>query len=305
MDAWIDAFLPTFGLIALGGWLRARVLREAVAWEGLETLTFYVLLPSLLAYSISTVMLSAIPLGRLFLVVWAAILAGTAGALLIARIWRSPHPTTTSIIQGAIRFNTYLTLGIVSGLYGPAGLALGGVVAGLVVTAVQVVLGFAFGMGGGGRLPVARLALRVLTNPLLVGCMVGFAFAAVGGMPPGLRSFARALGQAALALGLLCVGAGLVLASLRERVGIQAAVGALKLVALPGLTLLLARAVGLETLPTAVAVMVMAMPTATTAYVMARALGGDARLMAATITLQHLAAALALPAWAALLSAVR
>ena len=71
-----------------------------------------------------------------------------------------------------------------------------------------------------------------------------------------------------------------------------------KLVGVPLLTLALARLFGLQSVATGVAVLTMAMPTATSSYVMARAMGGDARLMAATITLQHLLSVVTLPLWA-------
>ncbi len=301
MNAWIDAFLPTFGLIALGYVLRARVMRDAAVWAGLETLTFYVLLPALLAHSISTVALGDLPIASLAAILWITLGIATASALLISRVLRHDRAAMTSIVQGGIRFNTYTALGIVAGLYGPTGLAFGSVVAGLIVTCAQTILALVFVLSDGRRVSPGRLAAQALSNPLLLGCLAGFAFAALGGMPVGLGAFARSLGQASLALGLLCVGAGLTLASLREDIPTQIAVGLQKLVAVPALTLALAWAIGLDRGPTAIAVMVMATPTATTGYVMAKALGGDARLVAAIITLQHLAAVATMPLWAAVL----
>lgn len=301
MSAWIDAFLPTFALIGLGAWLRARVLREASVWAGLEILTYWLLLPALLAVSISSVSLAELPVGRLAAALWPALIVATAAALGIARVLRHDRAAMTSVVQGGIRFNSYMALGIAGGLHGPAGLALGGVVAGIVVPGAQTILALVFVLSDGGRPSPRRLATQVLSNPLLLGCLVGFAFAAAGGMPHGIAPLARSLGQASLALGLLCVGAGLSLDSLREALPTQLAVGVLKLALVPAATWLLLRPIGLDGLPAAIAVLVMAMPTATTAYVMARALGGDARLMAAIITLQHLAAIATLPAWAWLL----
>ena len=52
MAAWIDAFLPTFALIGLGLLLRMRLLKEQAFWTGIDRLTFFLLLPSLLAFSI-------------------------------------------------------------------------------------------------------------------------------------------------------------------------------------------------------------------------------------------------------------
>lgn len=70
---------------------------------------------------------------------------------------------------------------------------------------------------------------------------------------------------------------------------------------MPALTWSLCALLGLPPLATAVATLFMAMPTATTAYVMARIMGGDAPLMAAMTTNQHVAAVVTLPLWVALL----
>lgn len=302
MAAWIDAFLPTFGLIALGVFLRARVLRDGAVWQGLETLTFWVLLPALLANSIASAKLGDLPVGRLLAATWGALLIATALSLVIARVTGVDRPAMTSIVQGGIRFNTYTALGIASGLFGQEGLTLGGVVAGLIVTGAQTILAIVFVVSEGGRPSPLRMALQTLKNPLLLGCLLGFAISALGGMPPGIGPTFRSLGAASLALGLLCVGAGLSLASLRQQPLLQVLVAALKLLVVPAVTLGLGMAFGLAGLPLAVATIVMGMPTATTSYVMARVLGGDARLMAAIITLQHLAAIATLPFWAAILS---
>lgn len=301
MAAWIDAFLPTFGLIALGILLRRRLLTDPAVWAGMESLTYWVLLPALLASSIATVNLRELPLGTMAVTIWSTLAVATASALVLGRMLGHGRAAMTSVVQGGIRFNNYTAFSISGGLYGAAGFAFGGIAAGLIVPCVQTILTFVFVLSEGERIRPARLARQIVLNPLIAGCLAGFAFAAVGGMPPGIAPFARSLGNAGLALGLLCVGGGLAIGSLREAPLTQLLVGLQKLVAVPLLTLAVARLVGLPPVPTAIAVITMAMPTATTSYVMARALGGDARLMAAIITLQHLAAVVTLPLWAALL----
>jgi len=302
MAAWLDAFLPTFALIALGAYLRARVMTDGAVWNGLETLTFWVLLPALLTFSIASTPLGSIPTGKLLGSTWITLLIATGLSLLIARVTGADRAAMTSIVQGGIRYNTFTALGIASGLFGQAGLSLGGVVAGLIVTCVQTILAVVFVVSDGGRPSPVRMAVQTITNPLLLGCLLGFAVAALGGLPPGIAPTFRSLGAASLALGLLCVGAGLSLESLREKPGLQLLVAALKLGIVPLLTLVLGRLFGLEGMPLAVVVLIMGMPTATTAYVMARVMGGDARLMAAIITLQHVAALVSVPLWAACLA---
>ncbi|MDB5510659.1 MAG: auxin efflux carrier [Enterovirga sp.] len=298
MTAWIDAFLPTFALIALGMVLRARVIRDDAFWSGLDRLTFLVLLPALLASSIATVNLADLPLGGMAGAIWTTLILATGSALLIARAFGHGQPAMTSVVQGGIRFNNYIAFALAGGLWGQAGLAYGGVAAGLIVPCVQVILTLVFVLSRGGKPNPLGLVRQMITNPLLLGCLVGFAFATAGGMPPGLAPFARTLGQAALALGLLCVGGGLAPGSLRDAPLTQVAVGFQKLILVPLVTLGFVRLFGLDGTPAAIAVLLMAMPTATTGYVMARAMGGDARLMAATITLQHIAGVVTVPLWA-------
>ena len=298
MAAWINAFFPTFALIGLGILLRERLLKDQGVWAGLDRLTFFVLLPSLLASSISTVNLSELPLGALAGTIWTTLGLATLSALLLSRLLGHNRAAMTSIVQGGIRFNNYVALAVSAGLYGNEGLAFGGVAAGLIVPCVQVILTTVFVLSDGGRLQPLKLLRQLAINPLLLGCLAGFAFAAFGGMPAGLFPLARSLGQAALALGLLSVGGGLAIGALREAPLTQVLVGIQKLLLVPLVTFGLARLFGLAPEIAAIATLTMAMPTASTSYVMARVMGGDARLMAAMITLQHLAAIVSLPLWA-------
>jgi malonate transporter len=297
----LDAFLPTLGLIGLGAALRAYLIPKDEVWAGFDRLTFWVLLPALLTSSISTIRLSDIPLGRMAATIWIAVALGTAVALLLSRALGHGHAAMTSVAQGSIRFNTFVALAIAGGLYGEKGLAIGGVTAGLIVPCVQVVLTVIFASGTGRRLSPLRLLVQVFANPLFLGCLAGFAFAAAGGMPPGLGPAIKILGQGSVALGLLCVGAGLSLRALSAAPLTQILVAIQKLAVLPAATFALATAFRLDPIPATLAILFMAMPTATTGYIMARAMGGDARLMAAMIAFQHVAALATVPVWVWLL----
>ncbi|WP_439599300.1 AEC family transporter [Falsiroseomonas sp.] len=302
MTHWLDAFVPVFGLLALGALLRRRLLREDAIWAGIEKLVFWVLLPSLIVTALSTMRLAELPVGGLAGSIWGALLAGTALSLLLARAFGAAHPATTSILQGGIRFNNLMGFAIAGAIWGAPGIALCAICTGLIVPMVQTITTLVFALGGEGRVRPGRLAKQVLLNPLIIACALGFALSVLGGLPPGLQPAVRALGQASVALGLLCVGAALTLKGLGDRPLVQAATAVLKLAVVPLMTLALARLLGLDPLPTAIAVLLMALPTAATSYVMARAMGGDAPLMAAITTCEHAVSILTLPVWVWLLS---
>lgn len=309
MTAYLDVFIPAFGLLALGAILRRFLLRDGAVWAGVERLVFWALMPALLVSSIASVDLAELPLGRMALAIWLALLGGTVLSLVLARFAGLDHPSTTSVLQGGIRFNNLMGFALTGGLYGAPGTALGAVATGLIVPFVQVVTITAFALApvpaaGGRRFSPLRAMQQLASNPLLLACVLGFAVAALGGLPPGLNPLLRSLGQASVALGLLCVGAALSPGALRDRMGLQAATCVVKLALVPAMTLALGHALGLDPLSLAVALVFMALPTATTSYVMARALGGDAPLMAALTTTEHVVSVATLPLWIALIGKV-
>jgi len=303
LNAYLDAFIPAFGLLLLGAWLKRSLLPDDVIWAGIERLIFWVLLPCLLVAAIGGVELGRLPIFGMMVAIWSALCVGTVLSLLLSRAFGQPHPAMTSVLMGGIRFNNLIGFAISGAVFGAPGVALGAIATGMIVPFVQTVTTMAFAMGRPGRLRPFQVLRQVLLNPLIIGCALGFAVAALGGLPHGLAPLARSLGQASVALGLLAVGAALSLGAMRDRVALQLATSALKLVVMPALTLLGCRLLGLDAISTSVAVLFMAMPTAATSYVMARTMGGDAPLMAAITSTEHVLAVVTLPLWLAFLMA--
>ena len=298
---WLDAFVPIFGLLALGAFLKRRLLREDAVWAGIEKLIFWVLLPCLIASALSTLRLGELPIGSLAVAIWTTLGIGTVASVVLARMLGHGHAAMTSVLQGGIRFNNLMAFAIGGAIWGPPGVAMAAVATGLIVPCVQVIVTVAFALGRDGAVRPLSLLRQIALNPLIIGVVAGFVLGALGGLPPGLQPAVRSLGQAAVALGLLCVGAALTLDGLGLRPGTQAATAVLKLVCVPALTWAMCALLGVGPLPTAIAVMAMALPTAATSYVMARAMGGDAKLMAAITTSEHLLSVFTLPVWVFLL----
>ena len=307
MALFLDVFVPPFGLLLLGALLKRHLLPADAIWAGIERLVFWALMPALLLSAIASVDLAALPLGRMGLAIWLSLLIGAAVSLGLARLFRVDHPGTTSVFQGGIRFNNLMGFAVIGGVFGAGGTALGAVATGLIVPFVQTLTTLVFALGptaGGSRISPRRVLRQLLLNPLLLACLGGFAVALLGGLPAGVKPLLQSLGQASVALGLLCVGAALSLGALGGRLPLQLATSAIKLLLMPFLALWLGRWFGLDPLPLAAAVIFMALPTATTSYVMARAMGGDAPLMAALTSLEHLLSAFTLPCWILLLQSL-
>lgn len=312
MTTIIGALAPIFMLILLGWGFRARNFLNDAFWVPAERLTYYVLFPALLVANLAEAKLTGLPVAAILASHGTVTLVMAAVAVLIARhAHRRPlrldGPGASSLFQGLIRPNTYVGFAAAAGLFGAEGVTLTALCVALVVPLVNLlsVIGLIHlaGPKQGGRRGWRAMALPILTNPIIIACVIGIALNASGlGLPPIIGPFLKVLGQGSLALGLLAVGAGLELKAIRETGPAVALTILGKMIVLPALVAALAWSLGVRGLPFAVCVLYGGLPVAPNAYVLARQLGGDARLMATIITLTTLAAAGTLTVLALLVS---
>ncbi|NWG47522.1 MAG: AEC family transporter [Alphaproteobacteria bacterium] len=292
---------PIFLVIALGQGLRRTGVIGAAFWPELDRLNYYVLFPAMIVTAINAGPLTAAALGRLSLVAIAAIAAGYALLELLRLLARIEGRAFTSVVQGMLRWNGFIAVPMMSALLGEEGLALAGatfLVLVPVLNVLSVLVLLRYGQAAEGKAP--DLLPSLARNPLIWACLVGLALNWSGlGLPAPLGPTADVLGQAAVACGLLAVGAALDAQVFRTAPGLILAVCGLKLALMPLLAFGFGRLLGADGLATSVAVLALATPTATSSYTLARLLGGDAPLMAALITATTVGSALSLPlvAW--------
>jgi predicted permease len=297
MNATFAALAPVFALIALGFALRRLVFRSEAFWEPVEKLTYFVLFPALLVSSMAQARVAGPVIVPAVAVLAATMLAVAALLIVLRPALGLGGAAFSSVVQGSVRFNTYVGLAAASALYARPGVALLAVVLALMIPLANVLSVIVLiRHAGDGTSGWRGLVRELVTNPLIVASAVGLALSlSETPLPPPVAPVLEALGRASLALGLLAVGAGLSLGALAMGgVGLVAST-ALKLVLSPLLAYALCRLLGLEPLATAIAVLFAALPPAPSAFVLARRLGGDSGLMAAIITLHTVVAALSLP----------
>jgi malonate transporter and related proteins len=135
-----------------------------------------------------------------------------------------------------------------------------------------------------------------VTNPFIWSCAVGLALnLLVPPLPGPVAAYVDIMGRAALAAGLLIVGAGLDIRRLGRPGVPHVLTSALKLFLMPMVAVTLARAAGVEGDDLVVTVIAASVPSASAAYVLARQMGGNAPLMAEILTLQTLLALGSMP----------
>ncbi len=292
----LTTLLPIILLIALGTFLRLRGFLADNFWPGAERLSYYVLLPSLFLHGLATANLDGVPVLGMVGVLMLSTLAGAVLLVLYQGAMNHDGADFTSVFQGGIRFNNYIGATLAAGIYGSAGIALAAVANAAIVPLVNLLCVLVFARFSARHSSPATVLRAIFANPLIVGCAGGLLLRASGlGLPAGIEPTVKALGQAALPLGLLCVGAALGGARLGQQVRPLMAASAFKFLVMPLTTWGLCRLLGLGGQAAVVAVLFQALPTASSSYVMARQMGGNAPLMATIIALQTVLAAATLP----------
>lgn len=291
------SLLPVFLLIALGAALKRAGFPGDDAWPPLERLVYFVLFPPLLFHTIVTADLDkgeALNLAAVFLI---AIAAMTAILLALRPVLPLSGAAFSSVFQGAVRWNSYVALGIIAALLGPHGVALAAVAFATIVPVVNVLSVLVITRYAGDTPAAGRAILRAIVyNPLIIACLSGLAVAALGiHFPAFLLDMLKSMGSATIPLGLLAVGAALDFAHMRASGTASALTVALKLVLMPLLTYGACLALGITGDSRTVAIVCAAVPPASSAYILARQLGGDASLMATLVTVLTLFSVVTIP----------
>lgn len=300
----LSALTPVFLAIAFGNALRRLKFPGEAFWPELDRMNYTLLAPALVINAMNAAPLTLAAIGKLGLIALATI--ATAFALLEALrhvLPIAPRPFT-SVVQGTLRWNGFVSMAVIGGLFGAQGVALTGV-SFLVLTPVLNVLSVLVLLRHGGEAPRgARDILPSLArNPLIWGCLIGLTLNWTGiGLPGPFSTFFKLVADTALVLGLLSVGAALDIRVFAVSPRLVALAVGMKLLLVPAIVLGWSSVVGVDATMRGVALLSIGAPTGPAAYALAKVMGGDAPLMAAIITATTLGAALTIPLMALLLS---
>ena len=291
------ALLPDFALILLGSGLRRVLHLGDHFWSGLEKLIYFVLFPALLFNGLVKTRIDWSAAGPLL-----AVAMGAMGTGIVlgygAKFFRLTPMSFASQYQCAFRFNSYIGLAVAGKLYGVPGIAAMAIVVGVMVPPANMAAVWMLARHG-----EASVWRELARNPLIIATLAGVTANVAGFQPPEpLLQFLGRLGEAAIALGLLAVGAGLRTGNAKVGAGGTAAAAyllAVKLIALPLVTLGLIRWVGLTGVYADVALVFSALPTASSAFILAQRMGGDGARVAWLISVGTVLGMLSLPFWLA------
>lgn len=290
--------LPDF-LLILSGFVLCRFTSfKRSVWEVVERLVYHLLFPALLFASIVKSPLHPSAAATLVTAGVLIVVVGMALAYLVHWWPGVDHKLHASGAQIAFRFNSYIALALAERLGGAMGVAW---IAILIAVCVPL-------CNAGAVWFLARHSgqdswKEMARNPLILSTVAGLAVQLIGIPPPDwfVGTVSR-IGQAALPMGLLAVGAGLKIGGLTAAPKLAASLLAIRHLVLPCLAWWLGPALGLPPAQSSILLAFAALPTASSAYVLAVRMGGHGPFVAGLITLSTLLGMASIPLWLSLAS---
>lgn len=296
VDLVVTAIVPIVLLLVLGWALRHRLLTDQGFWGGLEWTSYYIFMPALFLSSIPGADLGAVSPLPLILSLAVPVLVVAGLVVLLRPVLHADGPALTSLVQGSIRFNTYIGLVLAAALHGREGIATFALAAALMVPLVNVICVSLLAVHGDRGSSRPDLWRELASNPLLVSCLAALGLNLLDIRLPGpIGTTIDLLAEPALVCGTLVAGAAITLRVDRRDALHIAVTSVLKLAVLPLGVGALGSVLGISGVMLTSIVIITAIPTPPTTYVLASRMGGDTRLMASLIGSQTVLAMLTLP----------
>ncbi|WP_016770083.1 AEC family transporter [Rickettsia sibirica] len=284
--------LPIFFITLLGSIIKNKWLTSEEFWRGIEKLSYFVLFPSMLFSCVSTADLSIAPIIKLVVALIVSTILVSIGLIIYQKKYNIDKVQFTSIFQGSIRYNSYMFFGVSSPLLGSSGLSIVAIISSymIIFTNILSVMIFAYYIPNKSvtntiSTSFVLMMKLIVRNPLIIASLVGFVFNYSNlELHLGLKKTLDSLSNAALAIGMLNVGAGLNFTIRQELLHNVMFTSFVKLVAFPLVSVVVLWLMSIDGLNRSVGILYSCLPCASTAYVLSRQLDGDPDSMASIIT---------------------
>lgn len=289
----VHIVLPVFLVILLGFSLKRTRLLSAEFMYDLNRLIYFIALPSLLFYKISTADFAANFNVLLLVALTSSTLFGFLFSYGYATLRAYPPSVKAAFCQGAFRGNlAYVGLAIILSAYGEEGFTKAGILLGFLVPLLNILSVFALTLPHRKEVAATgarHLVRQILLNPLIIASMVGICWSYLKlPLPEVLDRSLDIITGMSLPLALLSIGASFTFSKLRGDIVVALFSTTIKILILPLVAGSLLFLMGVTGADLGIGMLLAGTPTATAAYIMAQQLDADAELSGAIIMLSTL-----------------
>ena len=300
----IRVVAPLFLLMALGYGMRRLGLADLDFFNKLNSLIFKVFLPVMLFNSVYTSDFSAAFQPRLVLLAVGLVSATFALSSVLNYVLVKDPARRGVIIQGECRTN-YVLFGIpvAISLFGADQVGITAVLIAFVVPLFNLYSTIVLEMNRGSKVPVGKVLLAIVTNPLIDATLIAFLFMAVGLRLPGvIETAVTDVSSVATPLAIIVLGGTFRFSRVGHNRAALAVVVAAKLVLLPLIFVGSAALLGLRGVELGAFLAMSASPTAVSSFPMAQQMGGDGELAGQVVVMTTAFSMVTLFVWVTCLS---
>lgn len=199
--------------------------------------------------------------------------------LIVPRIVKE-NPKRGVIIQGIYRSNFVLfAIPLTENVFGKEGAAMAATMVAVIVPLYNVAAVIILEYYRGGRAKLSDLVKKIITNPLILGAIVGFFFVFTGiKMPETIDKPLSQFSGMSTPLALFVLGGTLKFSSIRKNARYLIPSLTAKMVVIPAVMMAITVPLGLTAMERFVVLMIFATPVAASSYPMAQNMGGDGDL---------------------------
>ncbi len=288
----LESILPVFGLIFLGVVLKRVHLTTDAYLATSDRLVYFVFFPLMLFWKIGGAGKPAIN-GPLVAAGLCSLVCAYGLGWIGIRIFRIGDYQAGTFSQSCYRFNTYIGMAIILTALGEEAVGTFGVLIGVMIPVINL-LAVATLIWHSGKTIAAhdrnRLLIRSLvSNPLIIGCLAGMAYARIfAGFPVFVDNALRLASLVTLPLALLSIGGNLTFANVRAYARPSLLAALIKMLALPLAGYFFLGLFAVTGQPLRVGMLYFALPTSPAIFILSSQLNSDVRLASAAIVISTL-----------------
>ena len=298
----ISTIIPIFAIIILGWFARRRGFIQQEFLGPANRLVYHLAIPAMIFRSIAGSSLKAHVNAAVVSTTLICILIIFVSALVAGKITGARQGQLGSFIQSTFHGNLgYIGLAVAYYTLGNQGLIRAGIIAGFMMIMQNLLGVIALQLYSDNSFASQKkltVILKILGNPVILSAMAGILFSLADiPLPLIINRTLEILGDLALPMALLIIGASLSFEMMRKRMLYVLSSGFMKLILLPGLGLVLFKLLGVPAPDYLPGHILLASPTATITYVMAKEMNGDPDFATAAISASTMLSAITFSVW--------
>ncbi|MCP4023336.1 MAG: AEC family transporter [Desulfobacteraceae bacterium] len=289
----LNTIFPLFALLFLGSLLKQMKITNETFLNTSDKLVYYIFFPVMLFWKIgSTSPQNGISIGLCFAAIISVMIVFIL-SLIAIKLFNITHFQAGSFVQASFRFNTYIGMAIVINTLGESGVRHFGILVGFIIPIINVLAVSTLIWHSGIKLEkkekVLFLIKALISNPLIIGCILGILFSRLNlRFPIFLTNTFSLMTAVTLPLALLSIGGSLSFTGIKNNTWISLLAAVLKLFVLPVIGYGFLTLFHTTGIPFKTGMIFFTLPTSTALFVLSSQLNSDTDLASSSIMLSTL-----------------